>query len=108
MAGETENGADKYRKLRAYHNQMPPGPWPLHVDCEYHLGMRSGAAELRVANPQGINPDILLLDLVIVHGNGGDWIPVSAEIPMEVNQYSRVQIVDDDGNSVGADIETAS
>lgn len=108
MTEEQGNGLDKYRDCRAFHNQMPPLPKPLRVNCEYHLNLRSGAAELRVANPQGINPDILLLDLVIVHGNGGDWVPVEGEFPMDPGQYSSVQIVDEDGNSVGIDIETAS
>ena len=108
MAQERDNGSDKYRDVRAFHNQMPPLPKPLRVSGEYHLNMRSGAVELRIANPQGINPDILLLDLVVVHGNGGDWVPFEAEFPMEVNQYGSVQIVDEDGNAVSAEIETAS
>ncbi len=99
---------DKFRKIRAFHNQMPPGPWPLRVNLEYHLNRRSGATELRIANPQGINPEILLLNLVIVDGNGGDWVPVEGEFPMEPFAHSSVQIVDEDGNSIGADIETGS
>jgi hypothetical protein len=108
MTEQQQNGSDKYRDVRAFHNQMPPLPKPLRVSGEYHLNLRSGAAELRVANPQGINPDILLLDLVIAHGNGGDWVPFEGEFPMDVGQYSSVQIVDHDANSIGTDIETAS
>ena len=98
----------RFRDVEATHDQMPPLPKPIRVTGEYRLNRRSGACELRVASPPGSNPRILLLNLVITHGDGGDWVPVEGRFDAESNAYDSVQIVDEDGESVSAEIEIVS
>lgn len=58
----------------AWINKMPPPPDELHVRGEVIVGNPGVDVYLFKTVPQGINPDILLLDLVLVQ-QPGIWIP---------------------------------
>ena len=58
------------RDWYAWINRMPPKPDGLHVIGEVFANNAGVQAELRVREPQGINPDILLLDLHLVQRPG--------------------------------------
>lgn len=58
------------RRWHAWINRMPPGPPTLHVVGEVMLPASGSAATLIAKSPQGINPRILLLDLVTTLGSG--------------------------------------
>lgn len=98
----------RFRDVIAIHDSMPPNPPHLLVRGEYRLNMRSGGVEIREAAIQGINPEILILDLVKVYGNGGDWLAFEFRRDMPVGTYSAIMIADDDGETVSAKIENAS
>lgn len=108
MTTQEKDGSKRFRNWRAFHNQMPPLPKPIRVSGEYFLDRRSGGCELRLANPQGINDRVLLIDLVVVEGPGGDWVEVEGRFDAEPGAYSSVQVVDAEGESIGLDIEVAS
>ncbi len=58
------------RHWAAWINRMPPGPAILHVagECEFPSG--GFAVELRRHEPQGFNPKILLLDMIVIPPDG--------------------------------------
>jgi hypothetical protein len=69
---------DKQRisDLKAVANLMPPKPFSLRVSCDV-LANKGQTAELVKATPQGINPKILILD-VVIHGRGAQPGNISA------------------------------
>jgi hypothetical protein len=105
--GAAAGGSGRYRDWTAIQDLMPgsPRPRPLRVGGEYHLNQRCGGVSLRVAVPQGINPKVLLLDLVDGPGNGGDWVAVRDEFPAEPRQYTTVTVTDSDGESITIEVE---
>jgi hypothetical protein len=60
----------KTRNWYAWINFMPPEPDDFHVIGEVYVGNPGVQAELHVKEPQGINPDVLLLDLHLVQRTG--------------------------------------
>jgi hypothetical protein len=67
---------NRISKLEAIANLMPPGPFSLRVTCQVRAN-DGQTAELVMATPQGINPKILILD-VVVHGRGGKPADIEA------------------------------
>jgi len=98
----------RYRGWTAIQDLMPGSarPRPLRVGGEYHLNQRCGGLSLRIAIPQGIIKEELLLDLVDGPGNGGDWVEVRDEFPAEPRQYSTVKVTDSDGETITIEVET--
>jgi hypothetical protein len=78
--------------LEALANLMPPKPFSLRVRCEVAAN-KGQTAELVKATPQGINPKILLLD-VVIHGRGAEPgnIPASYEDADYDDQYDEVTV----------------
>ena len=107
-AAAAAGGSDRYRDWTAIQDPMPGpgGPRPLRVGGDYRLDQRCGGVSLRVAVPQGIVPEELLLDLVDGPGSGGEWVAVSGEFRAEPRQYCTVKIVDSDGETVTVVVET--
>ena len=58
------------RKWSGYIHLQPPGPPALHVKGEVEVSASNKRPVLREASPQGINPEILLLDLSIQDTGG--------------------------------------
>lgn len=50
----------------AWNNLMPPGPFTFHIKGLVEVPNTGVRAQLVPKEPQGINPDILLLDLVLI------------------------------------------
>ncbi len=69
---------DKQRisNLKAVANLMPPKPYSLRVTCDV-MANKGQTAELVKATPQGPNPRILILD-VVIHGRGGEPASITA------------------------------
>jgi hypothetical protein len=97
----------RYRDWTAIQDLMPGSdrPRPLRVGGDYHLNRRGGGVSLRIAVPQGIIKEELLLDLVAGPGNGGDWVPVRDEFRAEPREYTTVKVTDSDGESITIEVE---
>ncbi len=80
-------------------------PEPLRVGGEYFLDSRCGGATLRAAVPQGINPRILMLEIVPGGAGDGGWEPVEGRFEAKEGQYDSVHIRDDAGNTTTVDVE---
>ena len=86
------------RNWSAWIDLQPPGPPALHVIGEVEVSASNKRPVLREASPQGINPEILLLDLSI-QDTGGIGTPAFEykevrfdKSPVRARQYSTVQI----------------
>ena len=99
-------GGSRYKDWSAILDLQPiVSKTPLRVRGKYHLNQRCGGVTLDVKVPQGINPAILLLDLVDGPGIGGDWIEVEGEFPAKKGQYTSVTVIDSDGESVTIEVQ---
>jgi len=67
------------QQWHALANLKPPAPFSLFVHGKVTVPHPGHLAELRVAEPQGINPRILILDLVI-ENLPGNWPQVVTQI----------------------------
>jgi hypothetical protein len=97
------------RNWKAWENQQPPGPPRLHVTGEVETSNGNQTPHLAEASPQGINPEILLLDLTITMSGVGitvmGWKEVRFEKQVSKGQYTSVDIRAD-GETVGkADVK---
>jgi hypothetical protein len=98
--------SQRYRNWKAILNLQPIiAAEPLRVGGEYHLNQRCGGVSLRTAVPQGINPRILMLELVEGPGDGGDWVAVEERFAADAGQYDSVSIRDMDGESTSVDVQ---
>lgn len=98
--------ATRFRNLKAILNLQPIiSSEPLHVTGQYHLDQRCGGVSLRKAVPQGLNPAILLLEIVEAKGDGGDWVTVEGRFPAREQDYELVQVRDMDGETISIEIE---
>lgn len=61
----------KTRNWYAWINLMPPPPDDFHVIGEVYVGNPGVRAVLCTKEPQGTNPNVLLLDLHLVQRPGG-------------------------------------
>ncbi len=90
---------EKTKNWYAWMDLMPPKPDDFHVVGELLVGNPGIQALLCVKEPQGINPDILLLDLHLVQ-QPGVWPPVTTWVQARYDkiltpgspQYSDVDI----------------
>ena len=93
------------RNWKAWENRQPPGPPKLLVTGEVETTSTNQTPHLAEASPQGINPEILLLDLTITaSGIGNDvmgWKEVRFEKQVSKGQYTSVDI-HADGEGVGS------
>lgn len=106
MNERKESGSDRFRDWKAILNLQPVvSDRPLRVGGEYRLNRRTGAAELGEAVPPSLNPRILLLDLRIVDGPGGDWVPVEGAFAAEAGRYDSVTIRDPQDASVTIEVQ---
>lgn len=106
-ASAAADGSDRYRDWTAIQDLMPGpgGPRPLRVGGEYHLNQRCGGVSLRPADPPGLSPTELLLDLVDGPGNGGDWVEVRGEFAAKPREFLTVKVTDSDGESISIEVE---
>ncbi len=86
------------RNWNAWVDLQPPGPGRLHVTGEVEVSATNKNPVLNKHQPQGINPEILLLDLAIVEQGLGNqvfaWREARyEETPVNKGQYSQVDIL---------------
>jgi hypothetical protein len=93
----------------AWENHMPPvgQTIPLIVVCDVETGAANLIPKLTMANPQGFNPAILLLNLTVEDTGGAGAQVVAAQTARYETQivsgaYTSVTILWEDG---GADVE---
>ena len=96
------------RDWYAWLNLMPPKPDDLHVTGEVMVGNPGVQAELCLKEPQGINPQMLLLDLHLVQRPGMwtqqvTWVPCRYDKVLGPSspRYTSVEVFQD-GVSVAA------
>jgi hypothetical protein len=98
---------DPFYSVTAVQNMMPPikTPRPIGVHGDYRLDMRSDRLALVKASSQGINRNILLLNLRRIPDPraGGHCIAFNGSFP--AGRYLQVQITDWRGHSITADIQ---
>ena len=97
------------RNWKAWEDRQPPEPPRLNVTGEVETSNGNQTPHLAEASPQGINPEILLLDLTITTSGTGitvmGWKEVRFQKQVSKGQYTSVDI-HSDGESVGqADVE---
>jgi hypothetical protein len=98
------------KNWKAWQDLQPPGPPTLHVTGEVETTNSNQTPQLSEANPQGINPKILLLNLTITTAGTGltviDCKQVTFTKKISKDQYTSVDILSD-GEQVGsAKVET--
>ena len=104
--GGESKPAERFKDWTAILNLQPiVQPDPLRVRGEYFLDRRCGGATLRAAEPQGINPNILILEIVPGGDGDGGWETVEGRFPAQGGQYDSVQIRDDQGNSTSVKVQ---
>ncbi|MDJ0616240.1 MAG: hypothetical protein QNJ63_05700 [Calothrix sp. MO_192.B10] len=96
------------RDWYAWNNLMPPKPDDFHVVGEVEVGNPGIVAKLYPRVPQGINPEILLMNLVLIQQPGiwpqiVTWIPARYDKVIMNSMYKRVNIFCED--NIIADIE---
>ncbi|NUM53020.1 MAG: hypothetical protein HUU46_05195 [Candidatus Hydrogenedentes bacterium] len=83
------------RDWYAWNNLMPPKPDDFHVTGEVQVGNPGIEVLLTPRTPQGINPTILILDLILVQ-LPGVWPQVVVWKPVRYDKnnatYKQVQI----------------
>lgn len=77
---------------------MPPKPDDFHVIGDVKVGNPGIYACLREKIPQGINPRILMLDLLLFQKAGQwiellTWVSVRFDIVVDGNLYDQVQVL---------------
>lgn len=98
--------SERFKDWKAILDLQPiVDPEPLRVGGEYFLDSRCGGATLRFAVPQGINPRILILEIVPEGAGDGGWETVKGRFEAKEGQYDSVTIRDDKGNSTTVDVE---
>ena len=98
----------KTRDWFAWNNLMPPGPFSFYVKGSVEVPNLGVIPKLIYKVPQGINPDILLLNLVLIQLPGKwlqktDWVNVRYDSVGIDLKYTDVNIFC--GDDMIADIE---
>ncbi|SMO48107.1 hypothetical protein [Ruegeria faecimaris] len=75
------------RDWYAWNNKMPPGPARLIVTGIVTVGNPGVEPMLVIANPQGINPSHLLLNIFLCQ-KPGKWPSVVVDKPVRFEQHS--------------------
>jgi hypothetical protein len=84
------------QRWTAWHDRMPGYAATLHIDGECEFPTPGFAAALRPAHPQGPNPLIYLMDLIVVPPLG-PAPPVVTRVPVQYSEqtaanYAQVQV----------------
>ena len=96
---DTTDPVIQSKNFRAWENLQPPAPHSFHVSGTVVVRATNYVARLEKAVPQGINPKILLLDLIVdkVGDVGGDAI---TDLPVQYSEkkysegtYTAVQVI---------------
>jgi hypothetical protein len=74
---------------KAWRDRIPPDPATLHVSGKHTFPTAGYSAELKPASPQGINPKIYILDMMI-HKPVDPVIQVPEEVNIEYNEKTDV------------------
>lgn len=96
----------------AWVNALPPGPKSFHVTGVVYAPTPGYDASLIPANPQGVNPKDLILDLRL-QPRPGVWpqviTPISVRYDIEdyAGNYESVQVREPDGDAVQFPVEIA-
>ena len=101
------------RNWSAIIDAMPPNPPRLIVRGEVETTNSAIVPKLAEANPQGINPDILLLDLTLVNTGGMgttdvSYRPVEFRRPTSPGTFSSVTILHEDDMIASVKVENVS
>jgi hypothetical protein len=98
------------KNWKAWQNLQPPGPPRLTVTGEVETTNSNQTPHLSEASPQGINPEILLLDLSITTAGTGltviAWKQVTFAKEISKDQYSSVDIFSSGEPAGSAQVET--
>jgi hypothetical protein len=98
------------RNWHAWQNLQPPGPPSLHVMGEVETSNTNQTPHLKEAVPQGIIPEMLLLDLTITTSGIGNpvmgWKLVTFTKKISKDQYSGVDIHSDGQHVATIKVET--
>jgi len=94
----------KSRDWYAWNNLMPPKPDDFHVVGQVYVSNPGVIGELRFKEPQGINPDNALLDLILIQRPGiwpqwFVWIEVRYDKIMLNAHYTHATIFHE-GNAI--------
>lgn len=98
------------RDWYAWNNLMPPKPDDFHVVGEVQVGNPGIFAMLCPREPQGINPEILLLNLILVQRPGlwtqvVTWVPAQYDKILLNSVYKSVDIFCEDKKIVDVPVE---
>lgn len=96
LASAGKNGINT-KDWYSWNNLMPPKPDDFHVVGQVEVGNPGVIGELRYKSPQGVNPDIILLDLVLIQRPGiwpqmMSWIEVRYDKVMKSAHYTNATI----------------
>lgn len=85
------------RDWYAWNNLMPPKPDDFHIVGEVLVPNPAVIAKLSPKEPQGINPDILLMDLILIQKPGiwpqvMTWVQARYDKVLVNSTYKQVQI----------------
>ena len=85
------------RDWYAWNNLMPPKPDDFHVVGEVLVGNPGIQAVLTPKEPQGINPDILLLEMFLIQQPGiwpqvQTWVPARYDKILQNSTYKSVEV----------------
>jgi hypothetical protein len=96
--GETQSDCSDWY---ASHDHMPPGPKKLHVTGKCTFPTAGYSVELKPADPQGINPEIYLLEKIVTEPTGpAATVITTVEVQYDEQtdtEYKQVQIIPDGG-----------
>ncbi len=98
------------RDWYAWNNLMPPKPDDFHIVGEVQVGNPGIVAKLFPKVPQGINPDILLMNLILVQQPGiwpqiVTWVPVRYDKILMNSTYKSVEIFCEDQKIADVKVE---
>ena len=105
-----EQKACSTKDWNAWINMFPPAPAVLHVHGQVEVPNPGVEALLRKRVPQGINPKVLLLDLILVQ-RPGIWPEIITLVPAQYHelvdgaQYDQVQIFCDNQSIETIDVQ---
>lgn len=101
------------RDWYAWNNLMPPKPDDFHIVGEVQVGNPGIVAMLCPREPQGINPDILLMDLILVQQPGiwpqrVVWVTARYDKVLVNSTYTSVTVFCEDTQIIDVPVENVS
>lgn len=87
----------------AWNNLMPPKPDDFHVVGQVKVSNPGIVCEMRYKEPQGINPDIVLLELILIQRPGywpqvTTWADAKYDKVMKTAHYTNAEILYEDSS----------